>query len=189
MRWTGEPQTGHGFPKRPWTAIAGWNAVTFSGKPLPASPRLGERVAVGDEHVDAAPVVRFEPGLAGDQVQGGALDRAGLGQQQRAGREVERREPELLRNRRAAVPPPQPPGDHEVHDKEQVPRQREDNPFAEAPHAPHRRPVRGVERRRDGAEDEGAQQPDPRQLAPGDARFQARHVDLDVRQLRHGASV
>src|SRR5881396_3026108 len=31
MRCTGDPQTGHGLRKRPWTAIPSRKAVTFSG--------------------------------------------------------------------------------------------------------------------------------------------------------------
>ena len=33
---TGAPQSGHGWPNLPWTAIAGWNAVTLAGQ-SPAS--------------------------------------------------------------------------------------------------------------------------------------------------------
>ena len=41
MRWTGVPQTGHGFPNRPCTAIPLRKAVTFSGNPAPVSASNG----------------------------------------------------------------------------------------------------------------------------------------------------
>ena len=48
MRCTGAPQSGHGWPKRPCTAIAGWNAVTFCGQ----SPASRESRAVQSASVD-----------------------------------------------------------------------------------------------------------------------------------------
>ena len=168
MRCTGVPQTGHGWPKRPCTAIPSRNAVTFSGNPSPASraqplgplasvvarrrvqsraisvvvelarqlerrqPRAmqdlvrvrvadaAEEVRIGQralERVVLAPQRRGEvshaaasatsrpPGssaasaaLALHDVQRRALLRARLGQQQRAVREIERREPDLARH-------------------------------------------------------------------------------------------
>src|SRR5215831_16353901 len=35
MRCTAVPQTGHGWPKRPWTAMPSRKAVTFSGDAFP----------------------------------------------------------------------------------------------------------------------------------------------------------
>ena len=49
MRCTGAPHTGHGWPKRPCTAISGRNAVTFAGNAPPASSR--SRAVHSPEHV------------------------------------------------------------------------------------------------------------------------------------------
>jgi hypothetical protein len=61
MRCTGEPHTGHGFLKRPCTAISSWNAVTFSGKPAPVSARSGA--------VHFSSVARAAHGAAGERVE------------------------------------------------------------------------------------------------------------------------
>ena len=154
-----------------------------------ARERGAERRQVGPEHVEAAAIVRLQVRTSGDQMQPGALDGAGLGHQQGAAREVESRQPQLLRHGRARRAPAQAPGDHQVQDDEQVALDADDDALAEACDGLDGAPLDGPERRRDGPQHEGAQQPDPLDLPPDDARREARHVDLDVGQFRHLRSV
>ena len=122
-------------------------------------------------------------------MQCGALDGACLGHQQRAAREVERRQAQLPGHGRARWAPAQTPGDHQVQDEEQVVVDADDDPFAEAFHGLHRAPLGGLERGRDGPQHERAEQPGPLDSLPDDARREAGHVHLDVRQLQHARSV
>jgi hypothetical protein len=55
-----------------------------------ACERSFERLPIGIQNLDPSGVVLGQPRLAPDQVQGGALLRARLGQEQGAVREVER---------------------------------------------------------------------------------------------------
>ena len=75
-------------------------------------------------------VVRRQRRVAADQVQGGTAFRAGFGQDQGPGREVERGQAELLRDVGARFLPAQPSGDHEVNDDMEMFLQAEHDAFA-----------------------------------------------------------
>ena len=92
----------------------------------------------------------------------GALLGAGFSQQQAAIGEVEDSQPYPAGNLRAPLSPPQPPGDHQVEDEKQGigGPQPDHDPLAQAPQATHGPAGCGRERRCDGSEDEGVEEPD-----------------------------
>ena len=154
-------------------------------------PRVGERALqrvvlgeergaeggeVGCQHLDAARVERAQPVLAGDDVQRGALARARFGHEQRAGRELERGEPDFARDGRATRPPAQAAGDHQMEHEEELALERDHDALAE--------PARGDDR----AQEKRARQLDALERVADDACRQALAIELDVGQLGHRPS-
>ena len=130
--------------------------------------RALERVVLAHERVAEAREVRlerFEPArihlrerrLPLHEVKARALLRARLGEQQRARRKIDRRKADLRRDLLAARAETEAAGDHEVHDEEQVPVEREDDPFSEPP-----QPDQQQDQQRDQQQDQDPR-PDPKQ--------------------------
>ena len=110
---------------------------------------------------------------------------AGLGEDQRAVREVERGEADLARQLRAPRLPVQPAGDHQVEDEEEVVVEREDDALAEPRDASDHLPLDRAERRRRRSHQKRADQPNAVDRLADDPRGKRFDVDRDVRQFRH----
>ena len=121
------------------------------------------------------------------ELQRRALLRARLGQQQRAVREVERRQDHLRPDARrsARLAPAQPPRDHQVDDQEELVVELEHDALADAPHAADDLAGDRVDRRRHRAQDERARQHHLFEHSAGHLRPQRFHVDHDVWKFRH----
>ena len=104
-------------------------------------------------------------------VQGGALPRARLGEEQAAGCEVEGREPELAGQLGPRRTPAQAAGDHEMQHHEPLAVQREDDALPDPSHAVHAGAEDGAQRRIDGAEQERAAEPHALEPLADDARL------------------
>jgi hypothetical protein len=150
-----------------------------------AGQRGGETREVGREHVDAAGIVRAQRRPAGDHVQGRALAGAHLRQEQRAGREVERRQAVLPRHLPAAVAPAEPPRDHQVQNEKEVVVRAQDDPLAQSLHRAHRLALDRRHRRVDRTKQERARDARALERLVDDARPEALDVDGHVRKLRH----
>ena len=90
---------------------------------------------VGVEHFEPAGIVLGAVRFAAHQVQRRPAFAAGLGEDQRAGGEVKRRQPDLARRLGPLRLPVQSARDHQVQHEKQVRLQREDDPLAEPPQA------------------------------------------------------
>ena len=150
--------------------------------------RSAERREVDRERLEPARVVRRERVLAPHDVQRRPLLRAGLGQHERAVREVERGQ----RMRPASLAP----GSFQCS-RPAIIRCRTRHRSSSRPSAmrlPRRRrpadvpAVRCGERRVDRAQQERAGQPHALERPIQDAPLQRLEVDRDVGQLRHGAN-
>ena len=143
---------------------------------------------VGLEDLDAAGIVLAESVLAAHEVEGGPALRAGLGQDQGPGGEVQGAEADPPGRSGARRPPVKPARDHQVDDREALALERDGDALAQAAEADHRPPGQGLGRGLDGAQHEGAQQTDALQAGAADARVQRLDVDGDVGQLGHRVS-
>jgi hypothetical protein len=115
----------------------------------------------------------------------GALLGAGLGQQQRPGREVEGRQRDLAGWARSPAAPAEAAGDHEVEDQKEIALQAPHDALAQASQVddppPHRRRDRWV----DGAHQKRAGEANDLQRLTRDARPQGLDVEHYVRKLWH----
>ena len=93
--------------------------------------RSANCAVVAVEHVEPAAIELGERRAPGDEVQRRALLRRRLGEDQRAVRKVERREPDLAGQLLAALLPAQPARDHQVDDDEAIAFDADDDPLAE----------------------------------------------------------
>ena len=103
------------------------------------------------------------------------------------GREIERRQPDLAGNRRAAIAPAQPPGDHQVQDEEQLAVELEDDPLAHPPQADDRASFDGGDRRLQRAHEERIADPQPLERLVQHPRGERFEVERDVGQFRHAS--
>jgi hypothetical protein len=131
--------------------------------------------------------VLTQRGLAAGQVQRGPALGAGLGQDERARREVERGQAHLAGDAGAGRFPVQAARNHQVDDDEQLVFERDDDALAEPAEAGDLTAGDGRGRRIDGAQQERARDPDALEPRAIDARPQRLDVDGDVRKLRHGS--
>ena len=99
--------------------------------------------------------------------------------------EVEGEQPDLAGNRRAPLAPPQPAGDHQVDDEEQVPSNAKTSRLPSRRMLPHRAARDGGDRRVVGADDERIADPHRLDRLAGDACRQCAPVQLDVGQFGH----
>ncbi len=147
--------------------------------------RLAESRQVRVEDLDAAAVELREARAPLDEVERRPLLRAHLGQHERAFRKIERRDRGAASDLRAALSPVEPAGHHQVEDEEETALQLEDDAFSEPPEAQHATSLGARQRRRDGAQEKRAAEPDRLEPLPDDARLERREIGEDVRQLRH----
>ena len=89
------------------------------------------------QHLDAAGIVLPQILGAAYDMQRRALDGAGLGEDQGAGRQVEGRQAQLARNPGLCRTPAEPPGDHQVEDQIEIALQLEDDPLAQPAETQH----------------------------------------------------
>ena len=145
------------------------------------------------EHLEAAGIVRGEPGLARDDVQRGALLRAGLGQHQRAARRNRRRR---ARSGRRASPPARASaagrrssGAARARGRRRPPRvEAERDALADPASSRTRRPAADADRRHRGAQQRaGSRAARPASVWPEDAPLERLDVERDVGQFRHDA--
>ena len=146
-----------------------------------------ERREIGLQHLEAPGIVLAQGRFAPGQVDGRALLRARLGHEKRPRRAIQGGHADLARDLRPGRLPVQAPGDHEVEDHEELVVQLDDDPLAQSPQATHGLAADGGEGRVDGAQHEGAGEPDALEPGAEDARPQRLDVDGDVRELRHPA--
>jgi len=81
--------------------------------------------------------------------------------------------------------PPQPPGDHEMENKEQVVREAQNDPLPQPPHLDDGLSLHFFDRWLDGADEKQADDPYPFENPIHDPRPQGVDVDRDVGQLGH----
>ena len=136
--------------------------------------------SVGVEHFEPAGIERGEARRSRARGASTPALRALLGEDQRAGREVERRQADLARDGRAPLPPAQPSGDHQVQDEEQVCRRARRRSVC--PSAAARRPAsldRG-DGRLDRAHQERIPEPQPLERLIQHPRGQRFEIERDV---------
>src|SRR5262249_9412645 len=92
-------------------------------------------------------------------------------------------------NRRAAVLPFEPAGNHQVEHQEQVAVEAEHDSLTQAAQPEDAAALEFARRRFDGSDDEGVPQAEAIETRPRGARDERLEVGSDVRQLRHGSSV
>ena len=146
----------------------------------------GEGRGVGVEGLEAAGVERPHGRLAAHQVEGCALLRRGLREEERPGREVEGGEAHLRGHLGAGVPPPQAPRDHQVEHEVKVALEVEDDALAHAAHRLDALAVRLAERGIERAARGRAGHANRLERLADDAAAQVHQVDFDVGQLGHG---
>jgi hypothetical protein len=116
----------------------------------PLKKRSAKRFQRGIEDLDATGIERPEPCGAAHQVQRHATLGAGLGQQQRPGREVKRRQTSLARDLPLRLRPPEPTRHHQMKHHEQIGVETDHESFADpinlADPVFHERVERRVER-------------------------------------------
>src|SRR5215472_3060743 len=142
-----------------------------------ATKRGGELLGSGLHRVDASAVQGAHLVLAAEQPQLRSLLGAGLGEDERAGGEIERREADPSRHRRAAGSPVEPAGDHEVEDEEQPVLEHEDQPLALTPERGHPLAGSGPQRWIGGANQRRPTHADSLQRLAQHARGQRLQVD------------
>src|SRR6185295_901607 len=108
---------------------------------------------------------------------------------QRAVRKVERRQSHSAGQPGARLTPLESAGDHQVEGEEQLALEAEHDPLPHPAHAPHPAAVGRFGRRLDGAQQVDSGDAGTLERLAGEAMFQRFHVDRDVRQLGHDASL
>ena len=144
---------------------------------------VGER---GVEDLDPARVERREVRLAADEVEPRAPLRPRLDEEERAGREVERGETPLPRDRPAGLGPPEPARDHQVDHEEEPALEPDSDPFADAAQLGDRASLGLLQRRVPRAERDraDAHRLEGRSEDPG---VEGVEIRGDLRELRHPA--
>ena len=157
---------------------------------------LAKRVERRLQRLDAAGIERPERGRAAHDLKRRALLRTGLGEEERAVLELERREDDLRAEADllAWPAPAQPAGDHQVDDEDErvlvVSRpERDRNALPNARDVVNGRADEAFDRRIDRAEHERTQQPDSLESAAADVRRERFYVHCHVGQFRHPPSV
>ena len=158
----------------------------FQGVVLHPQPRR-ERRRTARERVDASGIEIVQAVEAAHERQRRAPPGARLRQDQRAGRELERRK-SLARDARPLRRPAEPPRDHQVKHREDVIVECPDDPFANPIQAGDGLPFDRAERRIDRSEQERRVESDPIQPPADDARGERVDVEKDVRQFWHGVA-
>ncbi len=168
------------IPEKSEGSVSARFSVWFSRRSAAAND--GE---VGPERLEAAAVERAERRLAAHEVQRRAPLRAGLGEDERAGREVEGGEPHLARELRPGRLPVEPARDHEVQRQEQLAVEREHDPLPQPADRGDAPPLHLREGRIGRAEQERTPQPDALEGLAQHPRGQGLDVHLDVGELGH----
>jgi len=150
-----------------------------------AGQRAVERGRVGVEHLEPARIVLGEARLAADEIERRAPLRTGLGQDERARREIERGQADLAAELGARGLPVEPPGDHQVQHQEQIALEADHDALAEAREPDDTAAGRRRDRRIDRAKQERAREPHALEGRAHDPRLERLDVDGDVGQLRH----
>ena len=148
-----------------------------------------ELVEVGVERLEAAAIEFGQRGRAAQQVHRGPLLRRRLGQQQRAVREVERRQADLAGDRRALFFQRKRPAIIRwiVRNRSSSSSKMRRLPSRRKPE--HALALGGFQRRIGGAQHERARQPDVLQRLAHDVALQEVEIDREVRNLRHAAAM
>jgi hypothetical protein len=157
----------------------------LQGVVLGAEPR-GE---VGDarvEHFEPAAVEPGERAVASNEVERRAARRAGLGEEERPGWEIEGGQRDPPGRLRAARAPPESAGDHEVNDEEELILQLEHDPLSDPSERQHALSLGRGDRRLHRAEKKWTQDPDVLDRLSADARGERLQVEEDVGELGHG---
>ena len=137
------------------------------------------------QHLQAPRVVLGQPRLPPHQMERGPTLAARLGEQQRAGGKIERRQADPAGNLRPRLPPLEPPRDHQVQHQKKFPLQPDHDPLAQPAEAHHPLALGVAEGRIHRPQQERAQQAHLLQRLPLDARPQVFQVKRDVGQFRH----
>ena len=137
-----------------------------------APHRFAKRLGRRGEQIHAAGIVQRQHLRAAYCMERRALLGVGFRQHQRAVGEIECRQPQLPRQRRACLPPVEPPGDHQMQHQIELIIEVKHDALAEPRQLAHRQPFEGFQRRIDGPQQERAAEPNALQLLADDARFQ-----------------
>src|SRR5688572_1945274 len=154
-----------------------------------AKKRRLERREAGSGDLDAARVERGQRFLTADEVESRPALRPRLHEEERAGREVERRQPALPRNRPGGVRPAEPSGDHQMDREEEVVLEGDHDSLPEPPQADDGLPRRGLERRIPRGEERDRPHPDLLDPRAADAGLQGVQVGGDLGELGHGSNL
>ena len=139
--------------------------------------------------IDAAGVVRRERVGAAPQVQRRAPLRAGLGERELAGRELELEQGLAARRLAAGLGPVQPAGDHQVDDAPEIAVVTEDQALAEATQSGDAPGLEQRGRRIDRAQQERRVDLQRLELRAEDPALERLQVDRHVRKLGHDGKV
>ena len=141
------------------------------------------------QHLDAAGIVLPQVAGAAYDMQRRALDGAGLGEDQGAGRQVEGRQAQLARNPGLCRTPAEPPGDHQVEDQIEIALQFEDDPLAQPAETQHLPVFALLYRRLDGPEQERTREANLLEGLAYDPWLQGVDVEQDIGQFGHAAAL
>ncbi len=144
---------------------------------------------VGRERLDSASVEIAGSRLAANDVQRGALLGGRFRQQQRPGREIERREPDPRGDLCSPRAPAKTARDHQVKHEVQIGFEVEDDPFAQSPDAAEALALHSAKRWIERANQERAGHARVVQRLSEQTTAEVRDVNFDVGELRHRLSV
>ena len=137
------------------------------------------------EHIEPAGIVLGESGGSFDEVEGRAAFAARFGEDQRAVREIERRQIELAGQACPARLPVQAAGDHQVDHKPQLVLEADRDPFAQAAQLANFLAGDRFKRRLERAKHKGTVDPHSFEFLPDDSSFKCLDIDRDVGQFGH----
>ena len=148
-----------------------------------------DRIETRQAELAARPGERLKGAFAADDVDRSPFFRAGFGQGQDSGREVESGQPDLARQLGAGRSPVEPAGDHEVEDEIKVVLKAPDDALAQAQKILDRAAVERGQRGFEGADEKRTFDICFVQYLALDPRPQVFDVDGNIGELRHGVSL
>jgi hypothetical protein len=149
--------------------------------------RGAEAFRIGGKNVNAARVHGEQAGLSCHHVERCPPPGAGLGERERARREIESRQILPALENGVNRLPMQPAGDHQVQHQPEVAFQADRDALSHPPQLPHSSSLGFRKPRRRGAKKKRAGQPDAFERPPHHARVQRHDIGRDVRQLGHAS--
>src|ERR1700682_3525141 len=122
--------------EQPWIRKRSLEGVILLNQPL------GKTRRIGVEDLETASLELLERLFTSDQPERGASFRAGLGENQRSVREVERGEADLAGHFGSGGYPAETARNHEVNDEEEIVLELQDDALSHSPHTENQFPIR-----------------------------------------------